>query len=92
MRVHTDLRNPEHDDLVTSLVFKSHDIGVQSCAGIKKERFIRVTDTLESQYSLFMESLMLLLIDLVHSLYHSHCVKPRLINKFLRVLELLSHS
>lgn len=92
VRVHTDLRNPEHDDLVTSLVVESHNVGVQSCAGIKKERFVRVTDTLESQHSLFMESLMLLLKDLIHSLDHSHSIKPGLIDKCCRVLELLSHT
>ena len=71
MRVHTDLRDPEQDDLVSPLSAEPCDIGVQSCARIQEERFIRIAYTLESQFGLFTEGMYLLVKDLVHRLDNS---------------------
>ena len=68
MRVHTDLRDPEQDDLVSPLSAESCDIGVQSCARIQEERFIRIAYTLESHFGLFTEGVILLVKDLVQRL------------------------
>ena len=59
VRVHTDLSDPEQDDLVSPLIAESCDIGVQSCARIQEERFIRIAYTLESQFRLFTEGMYL---------------------------------
>ena len=71
MRVHTDLRDPEQDDLFSPLNAESCDVGVQSRATIQKERFIRIAYTLESHFGLFTEGMIMLVKDLVHRLDNS---------------------